>query len=149
VLGVMQASEAIKLLLGREGDSPRQTRLVNLLDGSQLTVERSARPDCPVCSRLDQLRAAKPVVATDATLFVNTAGLAALGSTAQTVYLTESGETAPPGRVAVPALDLARLRELAAAGPLALTCRYGVRSAALARLLRAEGADKVFALTQN
>jgi len=147
VLGVMQAAEAIKLLLGREGDSPRQSRLVNLLDGLQLTIAREPRPGCPVCSRLEQLRAAPPVAAGDASLFLDAAGIAALGTATQTVYLTESGETAPAGVLAVPALDLSRLRELASAGPLVLTCRYGVRSAALARLLRAEGIAQIFART--
>lgn len=149
VLGVMQAAEAIKLLLGLEGDAPRQTRLVNLLDGSQLIIERRARPDCPVCSRLDQLTAAKPVAVTDTSLFLDAAGAAALTPSPQTVYLTEPGETAPDGKTTCSALDLARLRELAVTGPLVLTCRFGVRSAALARLLRAEGMGPVFALTQN
>lgn len=148
VLGVMQAAETIKLLLGLEGDSPRQSRLVNLLDGSQLTITREARPDCPVCSRLDQLKAAKPAALTDTTLFLDAAGVTALGPTARTIYLTEPGETSLAGKSAVPALDLTRLREFAAAGPLVLTCRNGVRSAALARLLRAEGFAQVFALTQ-
>jgi len=148
VLGVMQAAETIKLLLGHEGDAPRQTRLVNLLDGSQLTIARAARPDCPVCSRLDQLQAARPAAAADVSLFLNPSGVPALGPAAQAVYLTEPGESAPNEAAAVPALDLVRLRELAAVGPLVLTCRHGVRSAALARLLRAEGAANVFALTQ-
>ncbi|HEX2861599.1 MAG TPA: ThiF family adenylyltransferase, partial [Lacunisphaera sp.] len=145
VLGVMQAAETLKLLLGHEGDAPRQSRLVNLLDGSQLTVERRARPDCPVCSRLDQLQAAQPSALHDPSLFVAPAGVPG----AQTLYLTEPGEAAPAGTASVPASDLARLRELAATGPLVLTCRYGVRSAALARLLRAEGLAQVFARTQN
>lgn len=149
VLGVMQAAEAIKLLLGREGDAPRQTRLVNLLDGSQLTIERSARPDCPVCSRRDQLKAAQPVAVTDSSLFLDAVGAASLTPLPQTVYLTEPGEDAPSGKTTCPALDLARLRELASTGPLVLTCRFGVRSAAIARLLRAEGMGQVFALTQN
>lgn len=149
VLGVMQAAEAIKLLLALDGASPRQSRLVNLLDGSQLTIAREARPDCPVCSRLDQLKAARPVAFSDTALFLGASGVSALGATAQTVYLTESGEAAPTGVLAVPTLDLARLRELAAIGPLVLTCRYGVRSAALARLLRAEGVANAFALTDS
>ncbi|MBI2517237.1 MAG: ThiF family adenylyltransferase [Opitutae bacterium] len=149
VLGVMQAAEALKLLLGREGDAPRQTHLVNLLDGSMLAVARAARPDCPVCARLDQLKTSNPVAASDTSPFLDRAGAAALGSKARTVYLTEPGEAAPSGATAVPALDLSRLRELAAAGPLVLTCRYGVRSAALARLFRTEGADQVFALTKS
>jgi adenylyltransferase/sulfurtransferase len=147
VLGVMQAAEAIKLLLGHEGDATRQTRLVNLLDGSQLNIERSARPDCPVCSRLEQLKAAKPAAGTDISLFLDPAGTASLGPVAQIIYLTEPGESAPVGKKSVPALDLASVRELAATGPLVLSCRYGVRSAALARLLRAEGLGNVFALT--
>jgi adenylyltransferase/sulfurtransferase len=149
LLGVMQAAEAIKLLLGLEGDAPHLTRLVNLLDGSQLSIERSARPDCPVCSRLDQLKSARPVAVTDPGLYVDAAGVKALGAAAQTIYLTEPGEPVQAGQVSVPAQDLPKLRELAAAGPLVLTCRYGVRSAALARLLRAEGVAQVFALTQT
>ena len=149
VLGVMQAAEALKLLLGHEGDAVRQTRLVNLLDSSQLNVERSARPDCPVCSRLDQLKAAKPAAVTDTSLFLDAAGVEALSPAAALIYVTEPGESAPADVTVVPARDLARLRELAATGPLVLTCRYGVRSAALARLLRAEGLENVFALTQG
>jgi adenylyltransferase/sulfurtransferase len=150
VLGVMQAAEAIKLLLGHEGDAPRQTRLVNLLDGTQLTIAREARPGCPVCSRVDAWRLAKPAPDDDAAvrpLLLDSAGIAGLGATARTVYLTEPDETPPVGVIAVPSQDLARLREFAASGPLVLSCRHGVRSAALARLLRSEGAFGVYALT--
>jgi adenylyltransferase/sulfurtransferase len=152
VLGVMQAAEAIKLLLSREGDAVHQTRLVNLLDGSQLSVERAMRPGCPVCSRLDQLKIAPPATVTETSLFLNAAGVAALGPEAKTVYLLEPDESvprksAPPMFTAVAAQDLIQLRELATTGPLVLVCRYGVRSAALARLLRAEGLEKVFAQT--
>ncbi|MEI6107746.1 MAG: ThiF family adenylyltransferase [Opitutae bacterium] len=146
VLGVMQAAEVIKLLLGREGDAVHQTRLVNLLDGIQLNIERLARPDCPVCSRLDQLRTVKSNPIADPALFLDPAAVAALGQGARTVYLTEPGEAVPAGKTSIPALDLARLRELTITAPLVLTCRHGVRSAALARLLRAEGMKQVFAL---
>lgn len=152
VLGVMQAGEVIKLLLDREGDAVHQTRLVNLLDGSQLTVERSLRPGCPVCSRLDQLKIAHPPVTAEESLFLDSAGVAALETAAKIVYLLEDGESTP--RKSAPAMfttvaaqDLIRLREIATAGPLVLVCRYGVRSAALARMLRAEGMEKVFAQT--
>jgi len=147
VLGVMQAAEAIKLLLGRVGDATRQTRLVNLLDGTQLTVERPARPGCPVCSRLEQLRAAPaPASVNGVALFVDAAGVASLGPAAQRVFLLEPGEVTPPALPAVPVQDLVRLRELASAGPLVLSCRHGVRSAALARMFRAEGLGGVYAL---
>ena len=152
VLGVMQAAEVIKLLLGREGDTVHQTRLVNLLDGSQLTVERAIRPGCPVCSHLDQLKIAHPAALSETSLFLNVAAIAALGPAAKTVYLLEPDESSPrksvpPMFTAIAAQNLIQLREIAAAGPLVLVCRYGVRSAALARLLRAEGMEKVFAQT--
>ena len=76
--------------------------------------------------------------------------LARLGEL-QTVVLLEAGETfdaarAGPGAIAIPAGDLMRLRELAAAGPTLLVCRSGIRSAALARLLRSEGVARLYAL---
>lgn len=148
VLGVMQAAEAIKLVLGRAGDARHQTRLVDLLDGTQLAIARPKRPDCPVCARLDQLTlSAKPGEARDATLWLDATGLAALGPSARTVFLREPGDPlpAPTGVETVPANDLAQLRGLAAAGPLVLACRHGIRSAALARLLRAEHTPGVYA----
>jgi len=145
VLGVMQAAEAIKQLLGLGGDAARQTRLVNLLDGSQLNVGRSARPDCPVCARVDRLREMPAPAITDRGLFVDAAGVRALGASAKVIYLTEPGEQPPAGLPGIAAADLAALRELALQGPLVLACRYGVRSAALARMLRAEGMEAIFA----
>lgn len=148
VLGVMQAAETLKLLLGREGDAPRQTRLVNLLDGSLLAVTRAARPGCPVCGRLEQLRDAAAAETSASPVRIESARLAGLGTAARIVHLVEPGDPAPATgpALAVPVHDLARLRELAAEGPLVLTCRHGVRSAALARLLRAEGVPAVYAL---
>ncbi len=154
VLGVMQAAEALKLLLGLTSEAAHQTRLVNLLDGSLLTIEREARPDCPVCSRIDQLqdRPAQAPGEND-TLWLDQTQVAALGPEAKIIFLLEPGDTAPPadrGTVhAVPVHDLATVREFAAAGPIALTCRHGLRSAALARLLRAEGLDRIYALTTS
>ena len=151
VLGVMQAAETLKLILGLAGTAAQQTRLVNLLDGSALTIERLARPDCPVCRRLDQLPA--PATAQHSereTIWITDAQLAALGPTAKIIFLLEPGETAPStGRsnfLAIPAHDLAALREFVATGPVALSCRHGLRSAALARLLRAEGGPEIYAL---
>ncbi|MDB6169486.1 MAG: thiF [Verrucomicrobia bacterium] len=149
VLGVMQAAEAIKLVLGLEGLAPRQTRLVNLLDGTQLAIERPVRADCPVCARLDQLKAAtEQLAASDAALLIDAADVSALGLSARVIFLTEPGDdlSAPGMARTVPAHDLARLRELAADGPLVLACRHGLRSAALARMLRAEGMGAVRAL---
>jgi len=69
------------------------------------------------------------------------------------VVLLERGESLasaryPAGAIGVPVGDLVRIRELAQQGPVGLTCRSGVRSAALARLLRAEGLGNVYGLSR-
>src|SRR6478735_4436787 len=51
VLGIQQAAEALKLLLGIGEVALNRTRLVNLLDGTTLAIERSARRSCPVCGK--------------------------------------------------------------------------------------------------
>lgn len=146
VLGVMQAAEALKLVLRTPGADFSHTRLINLLDGSVLAIERTANPSCPVCGQPGTVGADRApdipgVVLTEEEF-------AALGPV-RTVTLLEAGETPGANRVgseAVPADDMMRLRELAATGPLVLVCRSGVRSAALARLLRAEGLANIHAL---
>ena len=164
VLGVMQAAETLKHILGlatpRDGHA---TRLVNLLDGSTQSIERPADPSCPVCGQPVGSSANAPAshasrdVPPDAFSLNTLSGpvvleageLAALGPV-QTIALLELGETldagtAPAGAVAVPMHDLLRVRELAAQGPTVLVCRHGLRSAALARLFRAEGLRDVYA----
>ncbi len=152
VLGVMQAAETVKLLLGLEGDTPAQTRLVNLLDGSGLNIARERRKDCPVCGRVEALRAEPTAEAgAIAPVLLDRAQVAQLTPPARMVFIIEPGDTAQPIESAfahtVHLHDLARLRELAAAGPVVLSCRHGLRSAALARLLRSEGLTQVYALT--
>jgi adenylyltransferase/sulfurtransferase len=68
----------------------------------------------------------------------------------QLIALLESGErldqeSAPIHTIGIPAWDLPGIRELARRGPTVLACRYGLRSAALARLLRSEGMEKIYA----
>jgi len=146
MLGIMQAAETLKLLLRLAGADFRHTHLVNLLDGSVLAVARTASPTCPVCSQPALLL---PDAGPDmAGVVLTEEEFAALGPV-QTVALLEPGETASDGRTGievVPAGDMLRLRELASAGLLVLVCRSGVRSAALARLLRAEGITGIHAL---
>ena len=151
VLGVMQAAETLKLILGlaTTGDG-QTTRLVNLLDISTQGIARTADPSCPVCgnpvaapSRRGDLPDSSPVV-------LSAEQLAALGP-AQMLALLEAGETldaatAPAGALALPMQDLVGIRERAAQGPTVLVCRHGLRSAALARLFRAEGFGKIYAL---
>lgn len=145
VLGTLQASEALKLLLGLDPDAARRTTLVNLLDNSSLTIARPARADCPVCGQLETAASIDDV--DDASVLLDREAFAALEPAPRVVRLAEPGET-PSSADAVSPHDLARLRELAAEGPIALTCRSGVRSVALARLLRAEGARNVYALSR-
>ncbi|MDB6165076.1 MAG: thiF, partial [Lacunisphaera sp.] len=147
VLGVMQAAEALKVLLGCAGSVARETRLFNLLDGTQLTIERAARPDCPVCARIRKpgWETGKSAAVTSP-LLLDADAVSALGADVQIVYLAAPGETAPALTLTVAAPDVVRLREFTTRGPLVLTCRHGLRSAALARLLRAEGLQAVYAL---
>jgi len=141
VLGVQQAGEALKVLLGIGELAARRTRLVNLLDGTTLAIERAARRDCPVCAPVERLRAVDP--AADAALFAESGTLPG----AQAVFLVEPGDAVepPPGWQRLAANDLAAVRAFATRGPVLLGCRRGIRSAGLARLLRAEGVANVFA----
>jgi adenylyltransferase/sulfurtransferase len=144
VIGLQQAAEALKLLLGLGEVAVSRTRLVNLLDGTTLAIERSPRPECPVCGPVDALAQDEPAATTDADLFRD---VATLGPAAQAIFLLEAGDAqpVPAGFQAVPAHDLNRLRALASDGPVVLVCRRGIRSAALARLLRIEGFANVHA----
>ena len=74
--------------------------------------------------------------------------LVALGPTTRVVHLVAPGETPLPDAPQVGANDLPRLRALAAKGPLVIFCQSGIRSAAIARLLRAEGLANVYALAK-
>ena len=151
-LGVMQASEALKIILGQGTDDVyRRTRLINLLDCSTFSILRETDPGCPVCGKPNAVSA--PISVSnggESSIVVEPAEFAALGPVLL-IALLESGETldvirAPDGTVALPIGDMARLRELTAQGRTVLTCRRGLRSAALARLLRAESQSDVYAL---
>jgi adenylyltransferase/sulfurtransferase len=153
VLGVMQASEALKVILGHETDETfGRTHLINLLDCSVLSVAREADPDCPVCGWPEETSpvATTPATAASAPLVVASGELAALGPV-RMIALLDLGEVldptrAPAGTRALRMGDIAQLRELTAGVSAILACRYGVRSAALARLLRAEGRTDIYAL---
>ena len=152
ILGVMQASEAIKIILGLETkETYRRTHLVNQLDCSVLSIAREADPACPVCGKGGSFRSTVFSHQSPGTVLLTPEEISALGQV-QLVALLEAGESldaarAASGALALPVGDVARLRELAALGSVVLTCRHGVRSAALARLLRLEGVPNVYALT--
>jgi adenylyltransferase/sulfurtransferase len=152
VLGTMQAGEALKILLDQtDAATYRQTRLINLLDCSFLSITREADPGCPVCGEPSAIApVALPNDATSDSVILDREQIVALEN-ARTVALLAPGEQLDSSRTVAGTLtagigDLARLRELVQeGGTIILTCRYGVRSAALARLLRAEGCASVYA----
>lgn len=148
VLGLQQAAEALKAILGLTLPATwQQTRLVNLLDGSTEIIGRNPDPGCVVCGepsapglRTTANQAESPVILA-AEEIASRGGL-------RVVALLEAGETleASAGATAVGLGELTRLRELARSGPTLLACRRGIRSPALARLLRSEGMGEVYAL---
>lgn len=152
VLGLLQATEAIKIVLGRPAAeiATRHTLLIDTLSTEITRVERPAHADCPYCRG----RVLSPSATTGddrAPLWVDQAGLAELVATRLVVLVTEEEgrefELPTTARVLHPA-DIAELNRLAdeAAGPLVLACPFGLRSASLARGLRASGHSRVFAL---
>ena len=157
LLGVMQAAETLKLILGLSTPADlTHTRLVNLLDASTQSLERPVDPSCPVCGKAASFfplsgTSEDTGAARAADSVVLTAEQIALLGPVQTLALLEPGETldaafAPPNTIAVPMADLVRIRELASNGPTVLTCRHGLRSTSLARLFRAEGLSGIYAL---
>ena len=150
VLGIQQAAEALKFILGIGEVGFNRTRLVNLLDGTTLAIERAARPECPVCGR-PGTRA--PIPGPDAAALLTEEQFAAIDS-GRVVVLLESGESLTPrqqaaGVIGISASDLVRIRGLAQDSPVGLTCRLGIRSAAIARLLRAEGLGNVYGVVRS
>jgi len=151
-LGVMQAGEALKLILGRAGDETFQrTHLVNLLDCSMLAIAREADPACPVCGKLPSQMTLAPSASARESVVLDPGEIAALGNVCRIAQL-DAGEVLDADRataefLTVPVDDVAQLRELIEKTevPVILTCRHGLRSAATARLLRAEGRTNIYA----
>jgi len=147
VLGIMQAAETMKLLLHLDENAGRRTLLLNLLDGSFQSIERARHAHCPVCSQSSQRRAAPSSVQIEnSDLFVPPERVETIEPGTRLVYLVAPDERRPPGRFTVAADDIATIREMARESRVILSCRYGLRSAALARLLRSEGFVRVHAV---
>ncbi len=150
-LGVMQASEALKTILGQSTDEMfRRTHLVNLIDCSVLSIARDRNPACPVCGQPEEKSSTASAITASPPVILDPTDLAALGSV-RLIALLDPGETADPARLpagtlCIPAGDIAQLRELIEEGCIVLTCRHGLRSAAVTRLLRAEGRANIYAL---
>lgn len=152
LLGLLQATEAIKVILQRPAAeiTNRHTLLVDTLTTEITRIERSVRPDCPYCRG----RAGAPAGQTDnesGPLLIDAGELARLPSSRLVVLVTAEERRdfeLPAPALALEPADLAALDRVAGetAGALVLACPFGLRSAALARGLRASGRRRVFAL---
>jgi molybdopterin/thiamine biosynthesis adenylyltransferase/molybdopterin synthase catalytic subunit/rhodanese-related sulfurtransferase len=151
LLGVWQAAEAIKVILDRpvEETLAHHTLLVDTLGAGTTRLERPARSDCPYC------RARRPAPAAthgeSRSLWIERSELARLDAPRLVLLVTteerQNFEAPAEAQVLDPA-DTPALNRLAdeAAGALVLACPFGLRSAAVARGLRADGRHDVFAL---
>lgn len=153
LLGLLQATEAIKVCLGRPESeiASRHTLLIDTLSTDITRVERPARADCPYCRGVASAMIAAPGSDDGSPLWVDLVGMADLDAPRLVVLVTEEESREfvlpAPARVLHPA-DSVALKNFAAetTGPLVLVCPFGLRSAALARGLRASGRNNVFAL---
>ncbi len=160
-LGLLQATEAIKVLLGRGADdlATHHTLLVDLLSIGITRVARPARPDCPFCTRVgttsDSGRAevgASPASDDKPTpLWVSPDERDQLGTHRLVVLATAEDRAARDWLIDVEIVhpeDTQKLDLLVRTSdrPVVLTCPQGVRSASMARMLRAAGLANVFAL---
>lgn len=142
VLGTMQAAEALKVLLGRPTPEvgAQHTLLVDLLGSEVTRIARPRHPQCPHCT--DAGKATVEAPASDTALWIERD---ALRPEQRVVLLLTPEECAahasptPRATIIHPA-DTAAVELLAREqGPLVLSCPHGVRSAAVARALRASG----------
>lgn len=141
VLGTMQAAEALKVLLGRPAadTAARHTLLVDLLGNDLTRLERPRNPRCPFCAQGNA--SASTVAAAEIPLWL---AREELRPEHRVVALLTPEERvthgAPEWTMVVHPADVATVERLAREpGPLVLACPHGVRSAALARSLRAAG----------
>lgn len=152
VLGVLQAAEAIKVILNRPAEeiATRHTLLVDTLTTGITRLERPARAHCPYC-RGRALPRAPAGGDEGGSLWIERTELARLDAPRLVVLVTAEEsrefESPEPARALDPT-DTSALNRLAeeTAGPLVLACPFGLRSAAVARGLRASGRSGVFAL---
>jgi adenylyltransferase/sulfurtransferase len=151
-VGLIQATEAIKLVAGLPVVSAGRTLLASLLDYSVMAVERHARSDCPFCASkapgsgvvAEQSGASDPILST------------AQARQQRSNWRVLAFDPVPTGLldskwsvVAGAGLPWPDLRRCAEAGPTLVWCRRGLRSGEVVRQLRAEGIGDVFVLREE
>lgn len=162
LIGIIQATETLKLLLGLGDTLAGRLLLVDALGMQFRTVRLARDPHCPACgtrtiTRLidDEAFCGTPVPRAPAPAvreLTPTALRARLadGDPLAIIDVREPHETAEariPGARLLPLATLdARLDELPRSCDLVLVCRSGVRSAEAARRLEAAGFDRVWSL---
>jgi sulfur-carrier protein adenylyltransferase/sulfurtransferase len=149
LLGALQASEALKLAAGcHDGSAFSQTILLDLRSGLSATrIDRPADPHCRFCQAIEQVAKSPVAVADEPSLFLSHQQVATMEHM-RAIALLAPGESAPQGFEGWP---LDRIADLDTSGnhPIALSCRFGLRSAALARQLRASGRANTFAVSEG
>jgi len=152
VLGLLQAGEAIKVILQRPAGeiAASHTLLVDTLTAGITRLERPGRADCPYCRGRSPVTS-NAVEAGSVPLLISRSELDRLPAP-QLVLLVTAEERrefeSPASADALDPADTAALNRLveATTGTLVLACPFGLRSAAVARGLRAAGRSQVFAL---
>lgn len=148
-LALMQASEAIRLIVGLPVASATHTLFVSWLDYLVLPVAREARADCPVCRGAGGAKAPATPAAEAQPSRIGFGGLTRPDADWQIIAL--DAEPVPAGLAAIPltraaGLGWAELRALAGSRPTLVVCARGVRSVEVVRQLREEGLTKVYSL---
>lgn len=152
VLGLLQAAEAIKVILDRPAGeiATRHTLLIDTLTTEITRLDRPIRANCPYC-RGRSLVPADAAGNAISPLLVERSDLGRLPALQLVVLVTaeERHEFVHPASArALDPSDTPALNRLAedTVGTLVLACPFGLRSAAVARGLRAAGRRDVFAL---
>ena len=165
IIGVIQATETVKLLLGVGEPLVGRLLLFDALRMSFQTLKLRKDPNCPICSEhrtihqlidYDQFCgiAAAPQKVEDSNCDIEPPELKALLDSKESLYLLDVREPYEwqicriPGAHLIPLGQLsANLKELDAADNIVAYCRSGVRSGKAAELLRKSGFKKVRNLT--
>jgi len=130
-LGTMQATEALKLILGIGETLGGAMLTLDLRTWEMRRIVRTRRPECPTCGSGNAIQQ------------VDLDWDSALERQLAIVDVREPEEWTPvPVRIErIPLSQIGRLRQRALEGPVLLVCDRGVRSASAARALQAEGID--------
>ena len=156
IVGTLQASEALKLLLGIGRPLAGRLLLVDALDARTREVQIARDPGCPLCGDAPMIRdvaaperesmtiTAPQILAADLDTFL------AEHSGAVVLDVREPHERVlgeVPGAVAIPASQLdARLSELDTARTYVLACRVGTKSAWAAGRMHDAGFGRLYHL---